>query len=169
MLHKSLGDLTDTQSELDTTLQENLPESITTKMLLQAAEESRIKQGAHTGTREPNNVQAPEPFTLTAHKSQKEPHKLPSRSLSPYDLTENEETTNSDIITLNEIFPEFSITWFKAAYLRIIEIEPDTKGTKRIDCFIRIYKDTLALHGNNIRNLPAYMMRVLDDYREKMN
>lgn len=80
---------------------------------------------------------------------------------------ESEEILNTDIQTILELYPQFTVNDVKAIYNRIIKLQPD-KGiynTARIDYFKSVYDDAARQeqkNGTKINDYTAYIIKMLD-------
>lgn len=78
-----------------------------------------------------------------------------------------EPTLNSDIITILDLYPNFTVTDVKAIYNRIIKLQPDKGlyGTARVDYFKAVYDDAARQeqkNGTKIKDYASYIIAMLD-------
>ena len=75
--------------------------------------------------------------------------------------------TNTDIETILDLYPNFTVEDVKSIYNRILKLQPDKGryGTARVDYFKQIYDDVKMLesHGNKIKSYAAYITKILDE------
>lgn len=74
---------------------------------------------------------------------------------------------NTDIETILDLYPNFTVEDVKSIYNRILKLQPDKGryGTARVDYFKQIYDDVKMLesHGNKIKSYAAYINKILDE------
>ncbi|MCR5112259.1 MAG: replication initiation protein [Ruminococcus sp.] len=74
---------------------------------------------------------------------------------------------NTDIETILDLYPQFTVEDIKSIYNRILKLQPDKGryGTARVDYFKQIYDDVKMLesHGNKIKSYVAYINKILDE------
>lgn len=100
-------------------------------------------------------------------ESVQEPESASLIEQSPTPDQREEPTLNSDIITILDLYPNFTVTDVKAIYNRIIQLQPDKGqyGTARIDYFKSVYDDAARQeqkNGTKINDYAAYIIKMLD-------
>lgn len=78
-----------------------------------------------------------------------------------------ESILNSDVQTILDLYPQFSVKDIKAIYNRILKLQPDKGqyGTARIDYFKSVYDDAARQeqkNGTKINDYAAYIIKMLD-------
>ena len=80
---------------------------------------------------------------------------------------QQESILNSDVQTILDLYPQFSVKDIKAIYNRILKLQPDKGqyGTARIDYFKSVYDDAARQeqkNGTKINDYAAYIIKMLD-------
>lgn len=80
---------------------------------------------------------------------------------------QQESILNSDVQTILDLYPQFSVEDIKAVYNRILKLQPDKGqyGTARIDYFKSVYDDAARQehkNGKKINDYIAYIIKMLD-------
>lgn len=83
------------------------------------------------------------------------------------DQRESEPILNSDVQTILDLYPTFTVTDIKAIYNRIVKLQPDkgAYGTARVDYFKSVYDDVKRQeqkNGTKINDYAAYIIAMLD-------